>query len=272
MEFVILAFILLIGPLAVAFGADSRPDDQRRPPGLVAHRLAARRTAKVWAALGAIYLIWGSTYLGMEIAIETLPPFLMASIRFLVAGTILYAIFRPRERPTRAQWLWAARRRLVPARGRERGRRPLAAVDRHRRRRADRRDDAALARARERDRHQAAAGRAGARRARDRLRRDRAAGPSGRRHRPASARSCACSRRSRGRPARCCARRAALPANLLLGTGMQMLAGGALLAVIGLASGERVDFAEVSRPLVALGRVPGRVRLDRRATRVTCGC
>jgi len=73
----------------------------------LAHRLGAS-TAAVWAALGAIYLIWGATYLGMEIAIETLPPFLMASLRFLVAGAILYAIFRPRERPTRKQWVSAA--------------------------------------------------------------------------------------------------------------------------------------------------------------------
>ena len=73
----------------------------------MAHRLAAP-TVAVWAALGAIYLIWGSTYLGMEIAIETMPPFLMAAIRFLLAGVILYAVFRPRERPTRRQWLWAA--------------------------------------------------------------------------------------------------------------------------------------------------------------------
>jgi drug/metabolite transporter (DMT)-like permease len=73
----------------------------------VAHRLAAPPAA-VWAALGAIYVIWGATYLGMEIAIETLPPFLMASLRFLLAGAILFAIFRPRERPTRRQWLSAA--------------------------------------------------------------------------------------------------------------------------------------------------------------------
>jgi drug/metabolite transporter (DMT)-like permease len=64
--------------------------------------------AQVWAALGAIYLIWGATYLGMEIAIETLPPFLMASLRFLIAGAILYALFRPRERPTWRHWVSAA--------------------------------------------------------------------------------------------------------------------------------------------------------------------
>jgi drug/metabolite transporter (DMT)-like permease len=50
------------------------------------------------------------------------------------------------------------------------------------------------------------------------------------------------------------ARSATLPSSLLLGSGMEMLAGGALLAVVGFASGERVDFAEVSaRSWLALG-------------------
>ena len=59
----------------------------------MAHRLGAP-TAAVWAALGAIYVIWGATYLGMEVAMESIPPFLMASIRFLLAGVILFAIFQ----------------------------------------------------------------------------------------------------------------------------------------------------------------------------------
>ena len=41
-------------------------------------------------AFAAVYLIWGSTYLGIRYAIETLPPFLMAATRFLVAGAILF--------------------------------------------------------------------------------------------------------------------------------------------------------------------------------------
>ena len=74
----------------------------------MAHRLGAS-TAAVWAALGAIYVIWGATYLGMEIAIESIPPFLMASIRFFVAGAILYALFRPRStRPTLRHWIATA--------------------------------------------------------------------------------------------------------------------------------------------------------------------
>jgi drug/metabolite transporter (DMT)-like permease len=45
---------------------------------------------KVWTALISIYIIWGSTYLAIRFAVETIPPFLMAGIRFLVAGAILY--------------------------------------------------------------------------------------------------------------------------------------------------------------------------------------
>lgn len=57
-------------------------------------------------AFAAIYIIWGSTYLAIRFAIETLPPFLMAGVRFLLAGLPLYlwARWRGTERPTRAQW------------------------------------------------------------------------------------------------------------------------------------------------------------------------
>lgn len=44
--------------------------------------------AAVWLALGTIYLVWGSTYLGIAIAIETMPPFLMGAIRFAIAGLL----------------------------------------------------------------------------------------------------------------------------------------------------------------------------------------
>ncbi len=59
-------------------------------------------------AFAAIYLIWGSTYLAIRFAIETLPPFSMGAVRFTVAGGILYLIARPRaERPTRVHWVSA---------------------------------------------------------------------------------------------------------------------------------------------------------------------
>jgi drug/metabolite transporter (DMT)-like permease len=44
----------------------------------------------VVAAFAAVYVIWGSTYLGIRVAIETIPPLAMAGVRFLVAGAILF--------------------------------------------------------------------------------------------------------------------------------------------------------------------------------------
>src|SRR5262249_29895159 len=56
----------------------------------------APRPVLVWAALGTVYLVWGSTYLAIRVAIQTLPPFLMAATRFLVAGGVLFAVTAPR--------------------------------------------------------------------------------------------------------------------------------------------------------------------------------
>lgn len=56
-------------------------------------------------AFATVYLVWGSTYLGIRFAIETLPPFLMAGSRFLIAGSILtfVCLFKREARPTRTQ-------------------------------------------------------------------------------------------------------------------------------------------------------------------------
>src|SRR5213594_3197303 len=61
---------------------------------------------RIAMAFLSIYTIWGSTYLAIRFAIETFPPFLMAAIRFLIAGGLLYAWMRLRgaPRPTRANW------------------------------------------------------------------------------------------------------------------------------------------------------------------------
>lgn len=66
---------------------------------------APARSTVILAFL-AIYLIWGSTYLAIRFAVETIPPFLMAGARFLVAGSIMYAFVRARnpERPTLLHW------------------------------------------------------------------------------------------------------------------------------------------------------------------------
>ncbi|HWP83303.1 MAG TPA: EamA family transporter [Bacteroidota bacterium] len=66
--------------------------------------------AQLIAAFGAVYLIWGSTYLAIRFAVETIPPFLMVAARFLVAGAFLYlwAIWQSKERPTLKHWFSAS--------------------------------------------------------------------------------------------------------------------------------------------------------------------
>jgi len=51
---------------------------------------------QVLMAFAAVYLIWGSTYLGIRVAVETIPPFSMAGSRALAAGALLYAWARGR--------------------------------------------------------------------------------------------------------------------------------------------------------------------------------
>ncbi|MCI0571323.1 MAG: drug/metabolite exporter YedA [Myxococcaceae bacterium] len=64
----------------------------------------------VVAALLSLYVIWGSTYFGIRVALQGFPPLLMAGVRFLLAGGILYGVLRLRgtPRPTGAQWLRGA--------------------------------------------------------------------------------------------------------------------------------------------------------------------
>ena len=71
-------------------------------------------------ALFCTYFIWGSTYLAIRFGIESFPPFLMAGIRFAVAGSILYIVMRflGAPNPTKRQWLGAtAVGILLPALG-----------------------------------------------------------------------------------------------------------------------------------------------------------
>jgi len=62
------------------------------------------------AAFAVIYLVWGSTYAAVGIAVAAFPPFLMAGARFAVAGAVLYGVLRLRGVPTpdRGQWRAAA--------------------------------------------------------------------------------------------------------------------------------------------------------------------
>ncbi len=78
----------------MADSASSAPAS--RPPTLLA----------VAAALGVLYLVWGSTYLATRFAIETIPPYTMLVGRFLVAGGLLYGFLRLRgvPNPTPVEW------------------------------------------------------------------------------------------------------------------------------------------------------------------------
>jgi drug/metabolite transporter (DMT)-like permease len=83
---------------ATADAATAAAPPERRGPSPLA----------LWANLAVVYVVWGSTYFGIAIAIETMPPFLMASIRFAIAGLILLAwdlLRHPEARrlPTRRQ-------------------------------------------------------------------------------------------------------------------------------------------------------------------------
>ncbi|HEY0671255.1 MAG TPA: EamA family transporter [Longimicrobiales bacterium] len=63
--------------------------------------------AKLIAAFAAIYIIWGSTYLAIKFAVESIPPFMVGATRFLIAGSVLYgwARWQTGIKPTRKQWL-----------------------------------------------------------------------------------------------------------------------------------------------------------------------
>lgn len=77
-------------------------------------------TLLILAALFCTYFIWGSTYLAIRFGIESFPPFLMAGVRFTLAGLILYIAMRflGAPNPTKQQWLGAgAVGLLLPALG-----------------------------------------------------------------------------------------------------------------------------------------------------------
>ncbi len=64
------------------------------------------RTALAWISLAIVYLVWGSTYLGIRVAVTTLPPYLMTGTRFLIAGALLFGL----------QWLAAKEKPALPSR------------------------------------------------------------------------------------------------------------------------------------------------------------
>jgi drug/metabolite transporter (DMT)-like permease len=87
-----------------------RYQSRHRPPTPAGTRLRAPRSLTIWAALIAVYIVWGSTYLAIRFAVESLPPFSMAGVRFVLAGAALYAWRRARgdATPSGREWRAAA--------------------------------------------------------------------------------------------------------------------------------------------------------------------
>src|SRR5580692_854369 len=80
------------------------------------HREAARASGSAWAALLVVWVVWGSTFVAIRVGVESIPPLAMASLRYLVAGTMLFPVacrgggqrLRAADRPGAAQWLGMA--------------------------------------------------------------------------------------------------------------------------------------------------------------------
>jgi drug/metabolite transporter (DMT)-like permease len=78
-------------------------------PGVLAIGKDSETRGRIVAAFAAVYLIWGSTYLAIRLALEDFPPFLLMGFRSLLAGVILYSWGRwsTGERPARGHWIGA---------------------------------------------------------------------------------------------------------------------------------------------------------------------
>jgi drug/metabolite transporter (DMT)-like permease len=68
--------------------------------------MTRRTNALPWIALIAVYFLWGSTYLGIRVAVETIPPYLMTGVRYLIAGVLLFAL----------QWAFSKAKPTLPTR------------------------------------------------------------------------------------------------------------------------------------------------------------
>jgi drug/metabolite transporter (DMT)-like permease len=93
--------------------ADSGTTVHDQPPEPGPSRPWRSKAFGGWAALVTVYVFWGGTYLGIRVGVETIPPLLLAGVRYLIAGLILFPIAlrsgtpqqRAADRPARAAWV-----------------------------------------------------------------------------------------------------------------------------------------------------------------------
>lgn len=97
-----------VSPVPVSSPTESQVPPAPPPTAMPAEPIPAPAEPRwrIATALGIVYLAWGSTYFAIGEAVRTMPPFLMAASRFLVAGALIYAWRRGRgaPRPTRVEW------------------------------------------------------------------------------------------------------------------------------------------------------------------------
>ncbi|RZU72375.1 drug/metabolite transporter (DMT)-like permease [Micromonospora kangleipakensis] len=86
-------------PSATSSGPGSAPAPAPAGPVDVHHPALPTRPALIWTALVLVYVLWGSTYLGIRIAVESLPPLTSAAGRFAAAALVLAAVLRIRRGP-----------------------------------------------------------------------------------------------------------------------------------------------------------------------------
>lgn len=67
--------------------------------------MTSRNLTLPWIALVAVYFLWGSTYLGIRVAVATIPPYLMTGVRYTVAGVLLLAL----------QWIFSKKKPSMPS-------------------------------------------------------------------------------------------------------------------------------------------------------------
>lgn len=98
-------YLLIFGIFLMPTTILETPRNEATGPQPLTHAAAPSSTLII-VGFAAIYLIWGSTYLGIRIGIESFPPLLLAGLRHFVTGLILYPIFRWKTgvRPTLAHW------------------------------------------------------------------------------------------------------------------------------------------------------------------------
>lgn len=68
--------------------------------------MTRRNSALPWIALITVYVVWGSTYLGIRVAVETIPPYLMTGVRYVIAGVLLLGL----------QWIFSKEKPRLPTR------------------------------------------------------------------------------------------------------------------------------------------------------------